>query len=44
MNTVIFANGEVDQPELLESILQKGEYLISADGGLRHIREIGVKT
>ena len=43
MNTIIFANGEVDRPELLESILLKGEYLISADGGLRHMRKMGLK-
>ena len=43
MNTVIFANGEVDQPELLSSILSRAEYLISADGGLRHLRKLGLK-
>ena len=43
MNTIIFANGEVDQPDLLESILQRAEYLISADGGLRHLRKLELK-
>ena len=43
MNTIIFANGEVDQPDLLHAILKKGEFLIAADGGLRHIRKLGMK-
>ena len=40
MNTIIFANGVVDSPELLTSILKSGEFLIAADGGLRHIRKL----
>jgi len=43
MNTIIFANGEIDQPELLKKILKQGEYFISADGGLRHMRMLGVE-
>ncbi len=43
MNTIIFANGEVDQPELLKPLLQSAEHLIAADGGLRHIRNLGLK-
>jgi len=43
MNTVIFTNGVVDHPELLLSILHGGEFLISADGGLRHLRKLGLK-
>src|SRR4030042_3648875 len=43
MDTIIFANGEVDQPELLKPVLQSAEHLIAADGGLRHIRNLGLK-
>ncbi len=43
MNTVIFTNGEVDRLDLLETILQKSKFLICADGGLRHMRNLGLK-
>jgi thiamine pyrophosphokinase len=43
MNTVIFANGVVDDPELLSPLLKTNEFLIAADGGLRHIRELQLK-
>ncbi len=43
MNTVIFANGDVDRPDMLESILNRSEYLISADGGLHQMRKLELK-
>lgn len=41
MKTVIFANGEIQDPIRLESLLQEGDALIAADGGLNHIRLLG---
>ena len=40
MRAVIFANGELEQPERLRALLRPGDYLISADGGLRHLRAL----
>jgi thiamine pyrophosphokinase len=42
MNTVIFANGVVEYPELLDPIVKFSKFLIAADGGLKHIQRLGL--
>ncbi|BBB49410.1 thiamine diphosphokinase [Pelolinea submarina] len=43
MRAVIFANGELQQPERLRALLRSDDYLISADGGLRHLRALDLR-
>ena len=43
MRAVIFANGELQQPERLRALLRPDDYLISADGGLRHLRALDLR-
>ena len=43
MRAVIFANGELKQPERLRALLRADDILIAADGGLRHLRALDRK-
>jgi len=41
--TVIFVNGRLRSPKRLAAKLQADDYFIAADGGLRHLRRLGLK-
>ncbi len=41
MKTIIFANGKIDNLDLLKDLIDDNDYLIAADGGLKHIRNLG---
>jgi thiamine pyrophosphokinase len=43
MRAVIFANGELAQPERLRALLRADDFLIAADGGLRYLRALDRK-
>jgi len=42
MRAVIFANGMLERPDLAAGLLRPEDYLISADGGLHHLRGLGL--
>jgi thiamine pyrophosphokinase len=39
---VIFANGELPDPEAARALLQADDYLIAADGGANHLLKMGI--
>lgn len=39
---VIFTNGELPDPEVARALLQPGDYLIAADGGVHHLLKMGI--
>jgi thiamine pyrophosphokinase len=40
---IILANGELPDINKARSLIQNGDYIICADGGTRHARELGVR-
>lgn len=40
MRAVIFANGEFERPDLMAGLINAEDFIIVADGGLRHIRSL----
>jgi len=40
---IIFANGELTDPDKSRSLIQNDDYIICADGGTRHALALGVK-
>lgn len=39
---IIFANGELPEPEAVQRLIQPGDLFIAADGGARHCRALGL--
>jgi thiamine pyrophosphokinase len=42
MRAVVFANGILEYPTMAADLLSSEDFIISADGGLRHIRDMGL--
>jgi thiamine pyrophosphokinase len=40
MRAVIFANGNLERPELAAGLLRPDDFIIAADGGLHHLRAL----
>ena len=39
--TIIFANGDLGDPQRLQAMLNPDDWLVAADGGLRHLTNLG---
>ena len=42
MRAVIFANGDLKQPEFYQDYILPGDFIICADGGYAHVLELGL--
>ena len=42
MRAVVFANGDLNNPEAVRDVLQPQDLLIAADGGAKHLRALGL--
>jgi len=42
MRCIIFANGEIDNYQRAKTMIKPDDYIICADGGLRHVVEMGL--
>lgn len=42
MQYIIFANGELPEPERVRALIQPGDFIITADGGARHCSALGL--
>jgi thiamine pyrophosphokinase len=40
---VLFANGELRNPAVVKEMLQPSDYLVCVDGGLRHLKSLGLR-
>ena len=43
MNCVILSAGQITDYDLMRNYIQKGDYIIAADGGYRHLKHLSVK-
>ena len=43
MRAVIFGNGEIRSYERIRSYIKDDDFIICADGGIRHVSEMGIK-
>jgi thiamine pyrophosphokinase len=43
VRAVLFVNGEMRDPAVVKEMLQPSDYLVCVDGGLRHLKSLGLK-
>lgn len=42
MRIIIFANGDLPKPEKARALIREGDFIIAADGGMRHALALGL--
>jgi thiamine pyrophosphokinase len=42
LRAIVFANGELNHPENVKTLIQDGDYIIAADGGTHHCIQLGI--